>query len=77
MTNEGESVMKKSPVYAAFCISLMVVGVLGIVTGVCNIAGIELPDIVVRIIGIVDIIAVPVLSFSFVRLFIMKKDNKE
>ena len=69
--------MKKSPLVITYGISLMVVGILAIVTGICNIAGIDLPDIVVRAIGVVDIIAVPVLVFSFVRLYIIKKDNKE
>lgn len=69
--------MKKSPLVITYGISLMVVGILAIVTGICNISGIDLPDIVVRAIGVVDIIAVPVLVFSFVRLYIIKKDNKE
>lgn len=59
-----------------FGISLLTLGICGIITGVSNIIGAQLPDTVVRIIGIIDLVAVVPLTVSFVRLYIIKK-NKE
>lgn len=53
-------------------ISLIVIGVATLILTVTNIIGIELPDVIVRIIGIVDLIALPVLAYTSVKKF--KKD---
>ena len=69
--------MKKDPVVIAWSISLLGVGILSIITGVCNIVGIELPDASVRIIGIADLVGAVVLASTSVRLWLNKKNNKE
>ncbi len=59
-----------------FSISLMVTGVTALVINVCNIFSLPLPDVVVRVLGIVGIIAAAVLAFAFVRLYITNKQDK-
>ena len=53
-------------------ISLMVIGIATFIIAGSNVIGIELPDIIVRILGIVDLIALPFLAYSTVKK--LKKD---
>lgn len=53
-------------------LSLLIIGVATLILAGSNIIGIELPDVIVRIIGIVDLIALPVLAYTTVKKF--KKD---
>ena len=53
-------------------ISLMVIGFATLILAGSNIVGIELPDVAVRILGIVDLIALPFLACSTVKK--VKKD---
>ncbi len=53
-------------------ISLLIIGISTIILAGSNIIGIELPDIMVRIIGIAQLIAFPFLVYSTV-----KKAKKE
>lgn len=55
--------------------SLLIISVATIILAGSNIIGMELPDIAVRIIGIVDLIALPVLAYTTVRK--IKKDQAE
>ena len=64
---------KKNDLMWCFC--LMIIGVATIILAGSNIIGIELPDITVRIIGIVDLIALPVLAYTTVKK--IKKDQAE
>ncbi len=48
-------------------ISLIVIGVGTFVISTASIAGFDLPDILVRILGIADLIALPVLVFATVK----------
>lgn len=52
-------------------ISLIMIGAATVILASSNIIGIELPDIAVRITGIIDLIALPVLAYTSV------KKNKE
>ena len=45
----------------------MVIGLATIILAGSNIVGIELPDVAVRIFGIVDLIALPFLAYSTVK----------
>lgn len=47
--------------------SLIIIGVATIILGGSNIIGLKLPDIAVRIIGIVDLVALPVLAYTSVK----------
>ena len=57
--------MKKNTVL--WSVSLMVIGVATIILSVANIAGVELADIAVRILGGAEVVACPVLVFTTVR----------
>ena len=50
-----------------WCFSLLIISIATIILAGSNIIGIELPDIAVRIIGIVDLIALPVLAYTTVK----------
>lgn len=69
--------MKNKKLLLVWSFSLLVIAGLTLVTSITNIMGISLPDTVVRIIGILDLIALPVLAFTTVRMFIEKKETAE
>ncbi len=48
-------------------VSLVVIGIGTFVISAASIAGIDLPDILVRVLGIADLIALPVLVFATVK----------
>lgn len=50
------------------------IGIATVILAGSNIIGIELPDIAVRIIGVIDLIALPVLAYTTVKKI---KKNKE
>ena len=58
--------MKKKNDYV-WSISLMVIGLATFILAGSNVVGIELPDVVVWILGIVDLIALPFLVYSTVK----------
>lgn len=47
--------------------SLIIIGAATIILAGSNVIGLKLPDIAVRIIGIVDLVALPVLAYTSVR----------
>ena len=53
-------------------LSLMVIGIVTFILAGSNIVAIELPDVAVRVLGIIDLIAIPILAFST-----MKKVKKD
>jgi len=55
-------------------LSLFVIGIATIVLAGSNLIGINLPGIAVRILGIIDLIALPVLAFFTVQK--MRKDKE-
>ena len=52
---------------------MLVIGLATIILTGLNIIGIDVPDIVVRIIGVIDLLALPVLAYTTVKKF--KKDS--
>ncbi len=57
----------KSKIDLMWCFSLIIIGLATVILAGSNIIGAELPDLAVRIIGIVDLIALPVLVYSTVK----------
>lgn len=47
--------------------SLIIIGAATVILAGLNVIGLKLPDIAVRIIGIVDLVALPVLAYTSVR----------
>ncbi len=50
-----------------WCVSLLVIGVATIILAGSNVIGAALPDAAVRVVGIVDLIALPVLAYATVK----------
>lgn len=48
-------------------LSLLVISIVTIIWAVCNLAGIELPDVAARIMGVIDICAIPVLIYTSIK----------
>jgi hypothetical protein len=53
-------------------ISLIVIGIATFILAGASIVGIDLPDVAVRILGIADLVALPILAYSTIRK--IKKD---
>ena len=53
-------------------ISLIAIGIATIILASANIVGIDLPDMLVRLLGIVDLVALPILVYSTIKK--VKKD---
>ncbi len=54
-------------------LSLLIIGIATVILAGSNVIGTELPDVAVRIIGLVDLIALPILAYSTVKR--IKKDQ--
>lgn len=61
--------MDSKKVNAMWSISLLIIGVATFILAGANVVGLELPDIAIRILGMMDIIALPVLGSSTVKKF--------
>ena len=48
-------------------ISLIAIGIATIILASVNIVGIDLPDMLVRLLGIVDLVALPILVYSTIK----------
>lgn len=59
--------MNSKIINTMWSISLMVIGVATIILAAANIVAIELPDIIVRVLGVFDLVSLPVLVFSTVK----------
>lgn len=57
----------KNKIDLIWVISLIVIGISAILLAVSNIIGLTLPDIAIRMIGVLDIIALPVLIVATVK----------
>jgi len=55
-------------------LSLLVIGIATVILAGSNIIGIALPDIAVRITGVIDLIALPVLAYTTVKR--IRKDKE-
>lgn len=59
--------LMKNKIDLIWVISLIVIGISAILLAVSNIVGLALPDIAIRMIGVLDIIALPVLIVATVK----------
>ena len=55
----------------------MVIAVCTLVITIANIMGASIPDALIRILGILELIACPVLAFTTVRMYRKEKEKKE
>lgn len=59
--------MDSKKINLIWAISLIVIGVTTLILAGANIVKIELPDIAVRVLGVIDLVSLPVLAFSTVK----------
>lgn len=50
-----------------WCLSLLIISIVTVIWAVCNMIGLELPDVAVRIMGVLDICAIPVLVYTSIK----------
>ena len=54
--------------------SILIITCIVLIWTICSFAGIKLPDTVIRIMGVLDLCAIPVLIYSSVKLNKQKKE---
>ena len=64
---------KKDKYLLMYGISLMVVGIGSLILSINGLAELGLPDLLIRIIGIVSLVALPFLAFSGVKVIMRVK----
>lgn len=65
--------MNSKVINTMWSFSLMAISIATIILAGANIVGIELPDIIVRVLSVIDFVSLPVLVFSTVK----KDKNKK
>lgn len=58
-------------------VSLLLISCITLIIVISNMASLELPDMVKRVLGVIDLLAIPVLVYSSVKLRILKKNDRE
>ncbi len=58
-------------------VSLMIIGCVSLIIAVSSMASLELPDIAERVLGIIDLISIPVLVYSSIKLRKWNNSDKE
>lgn len=58
-------------------ISLLMISCAGLILSVSNLISVKLPDMIVRILGVICLLALPVLAYSSVKLRIWEKRDTE
>ncbi len=69
--------MKKSKVLIVWSICLMVIAVCTLVLSISNIMGASIPDVLIRVLGIIDGIACPILIVATVRMYNKEREQKK
>ena len=69
--------MKKNKLLLIWSISLMVIAVCTLVITIANIMGASVPDALIRILGILELVSCPVLVFTTVRMYRKGREKKE
>lgn len=65
--------MKKDKYLLMYGISLIVAGINSLILSINGIAGLGLPDMLLRILGVIDLVALPFLAFSGVKVIMRSK----
>ena len=69
--------MKKNNLLLIWSISLIVIAVCTLVITIANIMGASVPDALIRILGILELVSCPVLAFTTVRMYRKGREEKE
>lgn len=65
--------MEDKKISMIWAISLLIIGVATLILSGTRIVGIQLPDLVTRVLGVVELIALPFLAYASVKKFSKKK----
>ncbi len=69
--------MKKNKWLIVWSISLMVIAVCTLVLSIANIMGASIPDVLIRVLGIIDGITCPILIIATIRMYNKEKEQKK
>ena len=69
--------MKKNKWLIVWSISLMVIAVCTLVLSIANIMGASIPDVLIRVLGIIDGITCPILIIATVRMYNKEMEQKK
>ena len=69
--------MSKMCIDRLWAVSLMIIGICSLVLNGFSLAGMELPVIITYMLGIAQLIALPILAFTTVRKLIVKRSDDE
>lgn len=69
--------MKKNKWLIVWSISLMVIAVCTLVLSISNIMGASIPDVLIRVLGIIDGITCPILIVATVRMYNKEREQKK
>ena len=58
-------------------VSLLIIACVSLIIAVSNMASLELPDIAKRVLGIIDLLSIPVLVYSSIKLRKWNNSDKE
>ena len=58
-------------------VSLLIIGCVSFIIAVSNMASFDLPDIAKRVLGIIDLLSIPVLVYSSIKLRKWNNSDKE
>ena len=58
-------------------VSLLIISCVSLIIAVSNMASLELPDIAKRVLGIIDLLSIPVLVYSSIKLRKWNNSDKE
>ena len=58
-------------------VSLFIIACVSLIIAVSNMASLELPDIAKRVLGIIDLLSIPVLVYSSIKLRKWNNSDKE
>ena len=64
--------MKSVKPTKAWAVSLIVIGICTLIISITNIIGAELPDMLKRILGVAELVSLPVLAYTSVKLFTVR-----
>ncbi len=65
--------MKKIQYIKMWAISLIIISLISIIIALCNMMGITITDVIIRILGCIEIISLPFFVFSSVKVLSIKK----
>jgi len=64
--------MKNVKPTKAWSVSLIVIGICTLIISITNIIGADIPDMLKRILGVAELVSLPVLAYTSVKMFTVR-----